>query len=374
MWLACPGSLVANLMARDSAGIDAALGTVAHSVAEEWLRDGEEPTHMVGKTVQVQEPDEAFDITIDREMLGYVGEYVAWCREAPGEHHAEQRVNFGSLMPIPNQGGTADHLAFHDGRLTLTDLKYGVGVQVFAEDNPQVQLYALGAIYEWDWYYDFEEVVIRICQPRLNHFDSWTTTKTDLLAFAEKVREGAKAAWRVDAPRVPGPKQCRFCNARRDCPALDKLTNDLVDDAFEDLGLLRSDTERLAGLLRWRGLFELRFREIFEELERRAGDGESVPGFKLATGRSRRAWKDPEATEMFLSNVLGEDLYTRDLISPNQAEKALRAHGLKRKEVERELAGLIERKPGRQTLVPEGDVRPGEENITDATFGDLDEM
>jgi len=392
MWMACSGSLIANLLAPDNAGIDAAIGTVAHSVAEEWLRTGEEPKHRIGEVVTVEEATETFEITIDREMLGYLEDYVNWCREAPGDHYIEQRVSFEQLTPIPRQGGTADHLALSSGHMTLTDLKYGLGVQVFAKENPQVQIYALGAFYEWDWLYDFRTITVRICQPRLGHFDTWETDRESLLAFAEMVKDRAHAAWQPNAPRTPGPKQCRFCRASTTCTARAKLLDSITDETFadEDVQDIPADakvtipskilfpaprklsTEQLARVYKHRGAFTQWFSDIGEELDRRAHDGEAVPGFKLATGRSRNDWFDEEAIPMFLEPELGDDLFKRELLSPNGARKALRAKGYKGKEVEAKLAGLIVRKPGRQTLVPEGDVREGEVNIADASFDDAE--
>ena len=382
MWLQCPGSLIANLLAKDTAGEDAAIGTVAHAVAEEWLRTGEEPTHLLGETRTIAEGDKTFDVPIDREMLNYVAEYVTWCNETPGDHFTETRVYFSELTPIPKQGGTADHIAASPGHLIITDLKYGTGVQVFAKENPQAQLYAIGAINEHDWAYDFDRVTIRICQPRLRHFDEWETTKADLMRFAAHVKERAALAWQPDAPRSPSPKACRFCRVRVDCPALAELAEELADATFDDMNDSPADrialrepkkltTYDLARVYRFRSLFSTWFREIGDELDRRAGDGEDVPGFKLVTGRSSRDWASEEDAAFALDVVPVDTLMPRTLLSPHQAEKALRKMGFRGKEVEAIMAGLCKTTPGRQTLVPEEDIRPGERNVADATFDDL---
>ena len=170
MWLYCAGSLIPNLLAEDTAGEDAAYGTVAHGVAERWLKTGVKPVDLIGTVEKVDEGHAVFEIEITHSMLEYVQEYVDWSVFLPGDHYVEQRVDFSRLTPIPKQGGTADHIACEPGALTITDLKMGKGVQVFAKGNTQARLYALGAFYRWDEQYHFQRIVIRIAQPRLNQF------------------------------------------------------------------------------------------------------------------------------------------------------------------------------------------------------------
>ena len=78
MWSSCPGSLIPNLMSEDTAGMDAAEGTVGHEIAEQWLTSGKRPTHLLGTIITIQEKYEAFDIEVTWEMLDYVEEYIRW--------------------------------------------------------------------------------------------------------------------------------------------------------------------------------------------------------------------------------------------------------------------------------------------------------
>ncbi|EMQ4336972.1 DUF2800 domain-containing protein, partial [Salmonella enterica subsp. enterica serovar Newport] len=132
--------------------------TVAHGIAEQWLRTDVRPTHLIGTVETITEGDVSHDIPITRSMIDYVQEYVDWCRFEEGEMFTEIRVWFTDLMPRANpdepdeepeefvaQGGTADNIIIRDRTLIVTDLKYGTGVQVFAEGNPQALLYAYGA-------------------------------------------------------------------------------------------------------------------------------------------------------------------------------------------------------------------------------------
>ena len=112
MWLYCSGSLIANLTEPDSSSFEAAEGTVAHGVGEEWLKTGKRPLHLVGTSVIVNERDgKTYVIPITHTMLDFVQEYVDWCDMLEGQHYVETKAFFSEYMPIPDQGGTADHAA-----------------------------------------------------------------------------------------------------------------------------------------------------------------------------------------------------------------------------------------------------------------------
>ena len=146
MWLTCPGSLIPNLLADNPTNHAAAEGTVAHGVAEEWLKSGRKPRHMIGKIETISDKlGNSFDIEITPEMIGYVQEYVDYVNSLDGEKHIEIRVDLSDFTPIDNQGGTADCINFDGDVLRIVDFKYGQGVHVDAFENTQMQTYALGA-------------------------------------------------------------------------------------------------------------------------------------------------------------------------------------------------------------------------------------
>lgn len=384
-WLGCPGSLVPNLLAPDNSGYDAALGTVAHGVAEEWLTTGKRPKHRVGDVEWIINGGKLYQIEIDLEMLDFVERYVDWCLMVDGEMYIERKVDFSVLTPIPNQTGTSDCIVIQPRRLVVSDLKYGKGVQVYAENNPQGLLYAYGAFLEFDWLYGFEEIEIRICQPRLEHFDSWIITREDLLAFGEYVKERAALAWSLDAPRVAGSKQCTFCRVKADCPAMAKMAHDVTRLMFADEFELQADeitdlrqsirdggfdidppapgklnTSELASIVKFRKAVEAWFKTVEVELWRRACEGQTVPGYKLVEGRSNRAWKSESAAERLLldKGVDSTDLYTVKMVSPTQAESLLKNNGYKAKELPDILQKLVTKPPGKPSLVPLHDKRP----------------
>ncbi|HSU67185.1 MAG TPA: DUF2800 domain-containing protein, partial [Tepidisphaeraceae bacterium] len=360
-WLACPGYVLANALHGDTAGVDAAYGTVAHSVAQEWNESGRRPVERIGEKVRIDAGGNPYDIEITSEMLDYVEQYVDWCAEIEGDVFVEQRVDLSPWLPIPGQGGTADHFVCAPDLLTITDLKMGTGVHVKVERNPQAMLYALGAFEEWDWIYGFKRIVIRICQPRLGYFGVWECSRDDLLAFGEEVRARAALAWQENPPRVPSEKACRFCAARRDCPALSMHLDALVDDAFDaedttysvaemrgheatvmvEGPLLPGDplalsTAFLAYRLRYRKMYEGWFNSIYDELLTRAEKGETIPGWKLAKGRRSYKWRDADdAAYTLIEAGLGDDdIYHTEITSVAKARKLLRAHGMKAAEVD----------------------------------------
>ena len=393
-YLACPGSVRASFGLPDTARYEAAEGTVAHGLAEQWLRSGRKPVERLGTTETVKLFTGTYEIPIDAAMMAFVEQYVDWCNEAPGEHYHEQRVDYSVLTPIPNQGGTADHFAARPRWLVLTDLKYGVADQIHAYQNPQVSLYALGVIYEHDWLYGFEKVTIRICQPRLGHFDEWHTTKEELLQFADWAKGRMYQAWDPNPPFVPGEKQCRYCKARLTCDAAIRWAERLIDDTFDDeteregwdlrghtpeqeLYELPSiepmSTARLANLVSWRKWAETLFKSAFDELDRRAKAGDIAPGWTLAEGKSSRRLEDKEGVIETL-DILGipeEDAYDHKIKSPAKLEKMLVAQaGRTIKEAKALLKPYVRVVPGGSVLAPVGRGKRKAVDATDDVFED----
>lgn len=384
MWLYCAGALIPNLFAPDDSGEDAAYGTVGHMVGEVWLKTGKKPLHLLNKTYWVDGAGWGFFIVVDEVMLDHVERYVKWCRRTEGAQFVETRVDFSRLTPIPNQGGTADHVACAPGIMVITDLKMGKGVWVYAEWNTQAMLYALGFFYEWDWLYDFQRIVIRIAQPRLDNFDTWEITREELLEFAEFVKVRAAAAWVQGAPRTPSPDACQWCRVQSTCTAKAKAVFDMTGGAFDDDGTevttkqmkrfklhlaeatkpdvveaATLSTVELEKLWTWRGAVERFFKQVAEELNNRAEQGAKLKLLKQVEGRARRAWHNPKAALKKLLE-LGldlSDLVSEDMASPAAVEELLRKAGYKTKDLPGLLEGLVYKPPGKTTLAPLKDRR-----------------
>lgn len=401
MWANCSGSLIPNLFCSDTAGRDAAVGTVAHSVGETWLRSGVRPDHLIGTRVEISEGESMFEVEIDQAMIEYVGQYVDWGIYLPGTHFVETRVDFSDLTPLKKQTGTADHAVCEIGKLTITDLKFGQGVQVFAKENTQGILYAYGFFKKYDDLFDFQTIVIRIAQPRLNHFDEWVISREELLQWASWLKSRAYAAWCKDAVRTPSEKACKWCRIASDCAAHAVFVERLVDGAFDNLDEPITSAEMLtigerissgdvlfepiklgsltveqkAAILPYRKMVEAWFSGIHEDLESRCLRGEHVPGYKIVSGRSNRVFTD-NVSAIETLDFLGlsdEVIRPRGMITPAQAETELMKVGYRKKQLPTLLGSVVRKPPGRQSMAPETDPREALVSVASSSFDNLDE-
>lgn len=365
-WLNCSGSVKAEKGFADKGSSFAFEGTCAHELSELALLNNKEPHDWIGKPLV-----ENSEWIVDEEMADYVQVYTDYCRnisKGADEVFIEQRVSYSDW--VPEGFGTNDFgaLFLKDKRIKIADLKYGKGVQVDAENNPQAMLYGLGTYAEFSWISEFDWVDIAIIQPRLDHISEWSISVKELLKWAEWVSQRAELALQDDAERTAGEKQCRFCKAKATCPALLKYTEDIIMAEFDDLDDLPSpDTlskEQLRSVLESKGLIEGWLTSVEAVVRERLEGGQDFPGFKIVEGRSLRRWSSDSDAEKALSEVLGEKLFTKKIISPAQAEKAL-------KKDQRDLLSDIVVKPsGKPTLVPESDKRPAI-NLTEEDFEDV---
>jgi hypothetical protein len=402
MWTGCSGSLIPNLYAHDSAGIEAATGTVAHGVAETWLRTGVRPNHLIGTVEIVEEPDETFEIEIDESMLDYLQDYIDVVMYLPGVHFIETRVDFSDLTPIPNQSGTADHGAIDRRTLTVTDLKFGEGIEVYAKNNTQAIIYAYGFFKKYDDLFDFDKIVIRISQPRRNHFDEWTITREELLEWAAWIKQRAYDAWCLDGERKPAVKTCQWCKIKPDCTAYTVFAERILDNVFldestiteADMGELQArldkddyelwprpvgmlTLEQKARLLPYQGMIESWFKQIKADLYAHINDGKVVPGYKIVEGRSKRSFAKPaELLDLFERLHLPRSLAYKpqELLSPPMVEDVLIKSGRKRKELPEILDPIVTRTPGKPTLALESDTRPSLRDVAAESFGNEDEL
>lgn len=365
----CPASLLLNENEPDREIYEAAEGTVAHHVAEMCARMRRDPEEFLGMTFDSGDLDADYDeelhsskgfaITVDDEMVQGVGDYLDRIMGLPGDHFVETRVNISPWCPIPDQFGTCDHAAASHKKLTITDLKYG-RVQVDAPQNKQLVMYALGFINEYDWLYDFDEVIIRIAQPRLDHFDVWITSKAELLAIGEKIKERFALALKPNPPFGPSEKACRFCKVNYKCKANhDFLYHERImlldeDDEFVEPDLALMGDDELAALWLRKGMYESRMRAVEDYLHKKVADGDFVPGLKTVAGRSSRYFTSELDAELLLAEagVPESKMYSKpEFVSPAQAEKLVRG------EAKKKLQDFIKSKPGKPCLVSSDDKR-----------------
>jgi hypothetical protein len=210
-WLACPGSVLASRGVPGKQTKYAAEGVAAHTLSE-WSRNEGKPTSAwKGVTLKVDD----FSFKIGKSMVEGVQKFVDDVSAIPGAPIVEEMVGYEEL--VPGGFGTLDDGRLEDGLCTVTDLKFGQGVKVFAKDNPQMKLYSLGLFFKYKWIYDFDKFVMKICQPRLRHFEEDEISLGHLLQWGyDVVRPGAKLALTPGAPIVAG-KHCKFCRLKDTC-------------------------------------------------------------------------------------------------------------------------------------------------------------
>lgn len=364
-WMACPGSVALEAEYPDSSSEFAAEGTVAHELASECLISGADPALMIGKPASV----DGFDFTIDQTMVDHVKDYMKLVREYAegGELLVEKRVGIGHLTGEEGAGGTSDAIIIKGNEIIIVDLKYGMGVRVDAGDNPQLMLYALGALNEYDLVADFDTVTMVIHQPRLNHVSEHSIPVEDLLKFADEVRGAADKVRSPDGDLAPGEKQCKFCKAKATCPALRAEMAEVVGGSadisdFADLVAQEITSETsdnyLPVAMSKIEMIEQWCKAVRAETERRLLAGQPVTGYKLVEGRAgNRDWKDTKAVEDMMKKTFrmrDDQVYDFKLISPTKAEKVFKENPKRWANLQEQIV----RSEGKPSVAPATDKRP----------------
>ncbi|MDT0140189.1 DUF2800 domain-containing protein [Acidovorax sp. PRC11] len=374
-WMACPGSVAACEGLPDKSSEFADEGTAAHELAALCLVEGGTAADRIGLKIHAGRDGRVF--TVDVDMATHVQAYVDYVRalvqSTGGELLVEQRLSIEHITGEPGARGTADAVILADGELIVADLKYGRGVPVDADDNPQLQIYALAALREFCALGDFRAVRLVIHQPRLGSVSEWAQPVAELEQFGQAAWNAAVDTRAADAPRVPGEKQCKFCRAKANCPSLAARVQQEVGADFEDLTAFdRAHTEawtqkretmpadQLGAALAAVDLIEMWCKAVRGEVETRLLAGVPVPGWKLVQGkRGNRRWTSEEEAEAVLKamRVKHDQMYDYSLISPTTAEKLAKGNFIGPRQWPK-VAALITQAEGKPSVAPETDKRP----------------
>ena len=352
-WLHCPPSARLCEGYDDKGSNFAAEGTDAHALCEYKLR--------TALGMEAKDPTE--DLSwYDAEMEESANGYAAFVMELVEEAKKtcpdpvvliEQRLDYSRY--VAEGFGTGDCVIIADGTLHIVDFKYGRGILVEAEDNPQMMLYALGALELFDCLYDIDTVSMTIFQPRRGNVSTYTLPKADLYEWADTVlAPTAELAWSGEGEYHCG-EWCQFCKAKADCRERAKANMELAKYEFKQPPLLTDEeVEEILGrideLIAWAS-------DIRDYALQAAISGKHWSGYKLVEGRANRKYTNERAVVAAVK-AAGYDPYEHKVLGVTAMTTLLG-----KKQFNDILGGLVIKPQGKPTLVPDSDKRPAMTNI-----------
>jgi hypothetical protein len=291
--------------------------------------------------------------------------YTDFVRSRPGILFVEVKSGF-----IDDCGGTADAMIFEpkERRVEVWDFKSGRGMEVEAEGNYQLAIYALGALRLLEPFAPFDRIVLGIVQPAFGAPKMWELTADQLAAVGAQI-QGRVEAIKAGDPRAcafnPSPEACRWCRAKPICPGLTQLAHRVVNDDFAP--------HAWAEKMRVAEAVESWVKAVRSEVTARVLDGHEVEGYKVVMGRRpNRAWATPASRSQVVAILREAGLSDKDIFgepsppSPSAAEKLLK----KKDEARRiaDLEPLWKQGPASPTVAPSSDKRPALDGRDDPKF------
>lgn len=355
-WLQCPASVrLAESLPEPPEGPYAREGTAAHALAEMTARrvllDGSPQAYAEALVLWREE----FDISDDThaEMAEHVDTYVTLLRERL-ERYPNSVLMLEQKLPtgVPQSWGTSDAVIVSPQHVEIVDLKYGMGIRVEAEGNPQLRLYAVGALEAFGSLLgEVTEVFMTVYQPRLEHTDTAVMTPADLIAWRDSIIPTAEEALTEGAHFGPSESACRFCPARGQCVAqLEWATQrDFGAPTLLSPALLAEALTAVPAVEQW-------CKDVREAaLDLAYNQGVDLPGYKVVLSGGRRSITDTEGALEFLY-AAG---YTREQV----AEVKVKGIGVLEKLLGKEkfaveMEPYVGKSEGKPAVVPVDDARP----------------
>lgn len=347
-WLQCPPSALLCAKADDTTSKFAIQGTDAHSLCEYKLKtalgqESSDPTENL--TYFNEEMADCADMYVQ-----YVMEQLAAVQKTCKDPLVlvEQRLDFSRWVP---QGfGTGDCVIVADGVLSITDMKFGVGILVEAERNPQLMCYALGALDLFDGIYDIKQVSMTIFQPRRENISTYTIPKEELLSWADDTLKPTAELAAQGKGEFKAGEHCRFCNVKATCRKRAEYNLELARYDFampstlgdEEIEAILSKADALVS---WAS-------DVKEYALQQAVSGKEWHDWKLVEGRSNRKYVNEHAVAETVEQA-GYDPYEHKVLGVTAMTKLLG-----KIKFEEMLSGFIEKPQGKPTLVPMSDKRP----------------
>lgn len=347
-WLNCTPSARLESEFSETTSEAAEEGTAAHALAEYKLKRALKK--------RAKKPVSEYDC---EEMDKYTDDYVTFVLEKFEEAKQtckdpevliEQKLDFSGY--VPEGFGTGDAVILADKTLYIVDFKYGQGVLVDAYQNPQMMLYAIGALAQFGMLYNIKEISMSIFQPRRENVSTWRISSDELINWANNyLRPKAQEAYNGTGEYCSG-EWCRFCKAAVKCRARAERQLDLIKHDFNKPPIL-DDTE-VEAILPLLGELTSWANGLMSYAEAKAiNEGKKWGGYKVVEGRSVRKFTDEKAVVKASEKAGYTDIYKKSLITLTEFEKMMG------KEQFKQILGEYVKKPaGKLTLVPITDKRP----------------
>ena len=342
--IACPGSVqLCRKMPAKPSSVYADTGTLLHDAMALILGSDAPPTDVIGNEYEGIELTEDL---FDAKIVPALAALVEIDPEGIMDICVEKVVGFGEALP--GVFGSADVIGRIGNRAIVLDWKFGDGVVVEVEENAQALFYAAAAMRtpETAWAFDgVAEIECVIVQPPF--VKRWVTTPARVAKFEKQLFAAVKTASRPEAPFAAGD-HCRWCAAKPICPILSGGVMRALQTSLKAL-----DADNLAAAVRDADVLENWIKDVRALAHQLLEQGLPVPGFKLVPKRATRQWVDEDQAKDTLSDFLTpEELMVTKLVSPAQAEKALKKRKI-------DLPGnLVVAISSGNTLAPESDPRP----------------
>lgn len=355
-WLICPPIVQFEAAVPGDGGSSfAAEGTAAHALAEAYLTK----RFKLGKAAPMIKEAKAssFYDTEMEESVSYYCDLVEECANAYDDPIIELESKLDMGKWAPDVRGTSDVVIIADGVVEIIDLKYGKGVPVYADNNPQLMLYALGAYDKYSILYEFDKIKMTIIQPRLDNLSTFEIETAELLYWADNyVAPRAVQAYEGTGEWTITDDVVKFSKIRAQLRPRAEKNFKLVDKYDSKEAATLSDEEiaeildRAPEIKKW--LDHVESYALSQALSGKA----NYPGFKVVEGRSIRKISDPQAVMLTLDmEGYTEDQYTKpkELVALGALEKLVG-----KKELTALIGDYIVKPEGKPTLVPESDKRP----------------
>jgi len=338
----CPGSVaLVDKMPPQPSSKYADEGTLLHDTIADVLLHKGSPASFLGRKYEGVELTQDL---IDRKLRVALSALDEIDPDLEMDYEVESQVGFGDLLP--DVFGSTDLLGRRGDRAIVLDWKFGDGVPVEAEENPQLLFYAAAAARTPTTAWVFEgakEIELVIVQPP--SVKRWLTTMDRVKAFEDELVRAVKTALKPDAPLAAGD-HCRWCAAKPICPV---MTGAIDRAAKAKIELMPVD--QIAHYLDQIPMIEAFLKDLQQLAHGLIEEGKAIPRWKLVNKRATRQWIDEDKAVAFMTQM-GIEPFEEKLLSPAAAEKVL-------KKAKQNLPDdLVVAVSSGSTLAPEDDPRP----------------